>query len=237
MGEIDDPTLAPHARGKPARHGSVGHDVGRERRDPLALQGRMQRGDPLLNRLLGGLPEGADIREALAEKCGRGRSPRPAEVAWPLHRLEHDADIVGHLAVHHAGRAAAHRGNAKRDELFFDLPADGVGPHQDADLARLDRTRIRRIEPAIRHQLVDLANSSRRHRRLADVEELDRPQADDAPAFAALCGVDMLVDDAGSKLGGLHGRVEPREQISIGAMILGKRPPGQALAVGGHAAL
>ena len=139
--------------------------------------------------------------------------------------------------MHHAGRAAAHRGDAKRDELFFDLPADGVGPHQDADLARLDRTRIRRIEPPIRYQLVDLANSSRRHRRLADVEELDRLQADDAPAFTSLCRVDMLVDDAGAELGGLHGRVEPREQISIRAMILGKSPPGQARTVGRHAAL
>ena len=237
MGEIDDPTLAPHSLGKPARHGRVGHDVGRERRDPLALQGRMQRGDLLLDRLLGGFPEGAHVREALAEKCGRGRPSRPAEVARPLHRLEHDPDIVSHLAVHHAGSAAAHRGNAQRDELFFDLPTDGVGPHQNADLARLDRTRIRRIEPPIRHQFVDLANSSRRHRRLADVEKLDRPQADDAAAFAALCGVDMLVDNATAELGGLHGRVEPREQISVGAMVLGERPPGQARAVGGHAAL
>ena len=237
VGEVDDPPLAARGRCHPGRQFRVRHDLGGDRRDALSLQGRVQPGDRLLDRLLGRLAERADVGERLAEKRCRRRPPGTAEITRPHHRLQDDADVVGHLAVHHAGRPAAHRGDAERHELLLDLPAHGIHPHQHADLAGLDGTRLGRIEPACREEFVDSADGGRRQRRPAGVQELDRLQPHEPRRVVPRGGGDLLVDDARPELGGVERRVERGEQRPVGAMIFGECSAGRSVARFGHAPL
>ena len=217
VGKIDDPPLPRAALRDPRGDRLVVHDLGGQRRHALLLEHGMEAGHAVLHLLENRLIERADRFERVPEENRGCHPPGPARVARPLHRLEQDAEIGGHLARHHARRARRHgrNGEVVIPKPLGDRRALGVRLHEDTYLARPKgpgRSTVVGTEGRHGDHLVHLPHRRCDDRRGAGVQKLDRPQALEPRLLATRGRIDRAIRDARSEVDLLHDGVEAVEQ-------------------------